>query len=531
MDSRVRSVLESVEVAEPSSRGSLQIFGLDWGDGTPLTYTTLDDALQAETLEVTEVDEGGSVPEIKVINKGNTSVFLMAGEQLVGAKQNRVVNASMMVPAKGELVVPVSCVEQGRWGYRTRSFRSGGSSSHSRLRRMMTKDVSAGYRTSKRPTADQARVWSEVRGKLGSMGSRSPSGALHQCYEDHEEHMAEMLKGEHGAEFKEEITAPSGCRGVAFAIGGRLAGVDLFDKPETLSKLFPKVVRAYAIDAMEEAGATAEIQKEAVESWFQSVRKAPSEPFKSPGLGDDIRIEGGEVVGACLVVEECPVHLELFAEEASVEQQVDESKIAILVTSSAILPLMRTALEALRATDAELADCFQSVAELPREITESVFWRNFLRRDADVLDQGREQFLARASWSSVPGAGMRIVFTEYGLEDRWFTHWHQDQRTAVVSLHQWDKVSELPATAFVARTIVKAWMRTLSPSFDPYQMLHEETRGCLFDFCGQKSDINCGLRSGTVCRECNGIMESMGLPLERIQRVLDAVRNLALAQY
>ena len=40
------------------------------------------------------------------------------GEQLAGGKQNRVLNASILVPAKSELPIPVTCVERGRWALR-----------------------------------------------------------------------------------------------------------------------------------------------------------------------------------------------------------------------------------------------------------------------------------------------------------------------------------------------------------------------------------------------------------------------------
>jgi hypothetical protein len=40
------------------------------------------------------------------------------GEQLVGAKQNRILNMTVLVAAETEVTIPVSCVERGRWGYR-----------------------------------------------------------------------------------------------------------------------------------------------------------------------------------------------------------------------------------------------------------------------------------------------------------------------------------------------------------------------------------------------------------------------------
>jgi hypothetical protein len=307
MSQQLTELLQSVTVSEPQHGGALQVFGLRWMNAQPFDYTTLDEALAAETLDVTEVNEGGSVPTLKVVNKADQRVFLMAGEHLIGAKQNRVLNASILVAGKTELPIPVSCVEAGRWGYRSFKFSSGGSSSHSYLRAKMAKQVHGSYRAEGTPTSDQGEVWDEVSRKLHKMGSASPSSALHQAYEDQQNRLNDVLG---------QVKAPEGCSGAAFAFSGRIAGVDLFDKPETLAKLWPKLVGGYAIDALEETEKPAAPTTAAqVLEWLRSVAAAKAEPYKSPGLGYDVRLEGPDVVGAGLVVDEHPVHVELFTNQ------------------------------------------------------------------------------------------------------------------------------------------------------------------------------------------------------------------------
>ena len=127
MPSSLSERLQHVQVSEPTEAGGLQVFGLRWEQEGGLSYVTLDDGLASGLLEVTEVSSGGSVPTLKVTNKGDTMAFLMAGEQLAGGKQNRVLNASIMVGARTELPLPVSCVERGRWAYRSAQFGSTGS--------------------------------------------------------------------------------------------------------------------------------------------------------------------------------------------------------------------------------------------------------------------------------------------------------------------------------------------------------------------------------------------------------------------
>jgi hypothetical protein len=140
------------------------------------------------------------------------------------------------------------------------------------------------------------------------LGSFSPSSALQQTYED--------LQGRLNAQIN-DLRLPAECAGSVFVIAGRIAGMDLFDKPATLAKLWPKLARAYALDALEEKDAPSQsVTREAVRNWLESLADVPSHVTKSPGLGHDVRLRNDRIVGSCLVVEQCPVHAELFALEA-----------------------------------------------------------------------------------------------------------------------------------------------------------------------------------------------------------------------
>lgn len=138
MATELNELFTKVEVADAVLAEELQVFGVRWQPDKSLEYQTMDEGLAAGTLQVTEVSESGSVPELTVTNNGDTKVLLIAGEQLVGAKQNRVLNVTVMIAPKSVMKIPVSCVERGRWGYRSRSFGSSGSSSHYLLRKMMS---------------------------------------------------------------------------------------------------------------------------------------------------------------------------------------------------------------------------------------------------------------------------------------------------------------------------------------------------------------------------------------------------------
>ncbi|MBI3666601.1 MAG: hypothetical protein HY236_10330 [Acidobacteria bacterium] len=296
--------LKRVEITGHQQHGSIEIFHLRWPGSNGLDYVTLDEALEARWIEITEFTEAGQVPRIKIDNRSDHLVFLMAGEQLVGCKQNRVLNASIMVPARSEMPLPVTCVERGRWGYSSRGFSSGHSSSHYRLRAMMAAQAAESYRQEGVPEAGQRAVWREVSRKLGVMGSKSPSDALQEVFGDYDRELQESV---------EKLPAPAGCSGAVFVVAGRIAGADLFDNPDTLRKLWPKLIQSCTIDALEPlTESPAAIAPEEISSWLERGARATQESFPSPGVGQDVRIEGEDLIGACLVVEDHPVHMELF---------------------------------------------------------------------------------------------------------------------------------------------------------------------------------------------------------------------------
>ncbi|MGH3113727.1 MAG: ARPP-1 family domain-containing protein, partial [Gaiellaceae bacterium] len=98
-------------------------------------YVTLDEALPLG-FRVTEVSAAGLVPELLARNPLDAAVLLYDGEELVGAKQNRILNVTVLVPARSETVIPVSCVEQGRWSARSVAFSSARHTAHPELRRV-----------------------------------------------------------------------------------------------------------------------------------------------------------------------------------------------------------------------------------------------------------------------------------------------------------------------------------------------------------------------------------------------------------
>lgn len=154
----VREFLDSVSVGKPLSYEQLALYPLQRKEAAPFPCITLDEAMAKGSFWVKEVD-GGTVPLLLVVNGTGERVFLLDGEELVGAKQNRILDLSLLVERSSELKVPVSCVEQGRWSFMDTNTMRASNLSHPRLRHDKAQQVHESMRERRSYESDQGKVW------------------------------------------------------------------------------------------------------------------------------------------------------------------------------------------------------------------------------------------------------------------------------------------------------------------------------------------------------------------------------------
>jgi hypothetical protein len=307
---RITDTVSRLKIGTSATFRNLTIFPLlNGGDKAP-GYLTLDEALAQKSAKIVEVSESGSVPELRFVNSGDKPVFLMDGEELVGAKQNRVLNLSILVPAGKTIIIPVSCVEAGRWAHRSREFSSASHAHYAEGRaKKMTQVTESMKHGSHR--SDQGAIWADINIKFGKLGASSHTHAMSDIYE--QPSVAEKLEHYVHAFSPEEAQA-----GAVFAIDGEAFGVDLFDFPQTFRKLFPKLLRSYALDALDKAlSTTADAQApsasaEAALSFLERIGGMEASESRAIGEGQDIRLSGSGLTGAALVAGERIVHLSTF---------------------------------------------------------------------------------------------------------------------------------------------------------------------------------------------------------------------------
>jgi hypothetical protein len=291
-----------VQVGDPIRHESLSVFPLFAGVESPVEYLLSDEGIGSGSVTVEEVSEGGSVPNLMVENKGDIRILFIEGEELVGAKQNRVLNTSVLIAAKSKVKIPVSCVEAGRWAYKSRHFDSSGSHSSSKMRMCLKMSVTNSLRLSGSHMSDQGKVWAEVARQQKSLGTSSATRAMSDTFENYKERVTE---------FQDKLKYVDGASGVAVAIGKKIVAVDMFDKPSTCQKVWNRLLSGFVLDALEVAkpdgiqASAAEVQ--AMLNTASGMSWVKAEPV---GEGEEHRADSGaEVHASALTFHEAPVHL------------------------------------------------------------------------------------------------------------------------------------------------------------------------------------------------------------------------------
>jgi len=145
------------------------------------------------------------------------------------------------------------------------------------------------------------------------------------------------------------------------------------------------------------------------------------------------------------------------------------------------------------------------------------------------LEPGDEMQLLDSCLSRALPADVPILFTTHELADGWFSHWHDSRRAAVVSLAGWwRRVFAVPIEAFVAYELILHGLRGLGSCWTPERWMHAETRGCLFDFCRDRRDMEIKLQAADLCPSCRTELERGGVPMDRVGRLLEVIRTLAV---
>ncbi|MCX7611238.1 MAG: hypothetical protein N2043_06590 [Ignavibacterium sp.] len=202
-------------------------------------YISCDKAIKQNFIEVKEVSQQGSVNDLLLINNSNQYVFFMDGDILQGAKQNRVLNTSVLAAPNTKIKLPVSCVEQGRWRTVSAKFNPSDYVSPQKLRAKKSEAVKMNLMSSASYYASQGEVWDEVSSYLRMNFVNSRTSNLSDIYENKKQDFEKFI----------ELFKPAeDANGIAIFVDQQLLNTDVFNRTDIYNEYFPKILRSTAME-------------------------------------------------------------------------------------------------------------------------------------------------------------------------------------------------------------------------------------------------------------------------------------------
>ncbi len=312
MKEHIITTIDSIQIGDAIQFKNLSIIPLFSNQNSQLNHISLKTGLDKGLVEVTEISEGGSVPNLRVTNNADVPLFILDGEEVVGAKQNRIVNTSLLLAAKSSFDIPVSCTERGRWSYNSKKFKDSGVVMSSKARYSKSTRIQANLMRKRGYNAEQAKVWNDIEVLHNANGSSSSSStrAMKDAFDHKVNEMEDYLKA---------LPLQEGQNGMMVFENGKLIGGDFLSSPTVYADLHDKLIKSFAIETMykKEAAIKAnpvDLQLE-TKGNLSLLKEAQSTVHEPVGLGKDIRLESDKTKAAALQHQEEVVHLSVFSKE------------------------------------------------------------------------------------------------------------------------------------------------------------------------------------------------------------------------
>lgn len=295
----VENLLSNISIGKPYHYKNLTIFPVIRKKTMEFSnLVSLDEALDKKYLEVSEAGEG-NVPEVEVRNTSKFYVFMMAGEILVGGKQDRMVKDDILLKPKSEKVkVKVYCVEHGRWESKQYTF-SGGNT-----------QANIGVRQKASQTGEQGEVWNEIKKYEEKFSVSTGTGTLQGVIKDKN---VEKSAKEYYDKLYNIPELTKNTTGVVVAVGNRIMCSDILVSPTLFKKYFKKLLNSYIIEALgevEKKGTSTNISD--IKNFISYTEDAEFVKEATAGTGDLFTFKSDRITGQTLIFQDDVVHVDLF---------------------------------------------------------------------------------------------------------------------------------------------------------------------------------------------------------------------------
>lgn len=261
-------------------------------------FITVKKGYEMGLVEIKELEKS-SVKTVVCKNYAVVPLLLIEGDEITGAMQNRIINDSMLIPAKSIKKISVSCTEHGRW-------KSEGNNLFAPSEYSLNSDTRERRRSAVLENRDyQSEVWNSISDLEMSHDFRSNTSALHDNYDNSKSLQDDYL---------EHFNIEEGQNGVIFFINGEFKGIELFYNHSIYKEYHEKTFRSYIIDALVnedkefEKTDGDELTKKII-GIFENISSSKFKKYETVGLGENIKFNNEIGTGAGLIFEGELIHM------------------------------------------------------------------------------------------------------------------------------------------------------------------------------------------------------------------------------
>ena len=218
-------------------------------------------------------------------NGGGAPVFMLDGEEITGAQQNRIITASRICLPRSREEIDVVCVEENRWdeigGFQTGEY------SYPGIRSILSQSRN-------REVDVQQVIWREVDRKITVTKTRSKTSSMHDIFVNLRDEVDRYLEG--------FDSLNHGTVGFVAVCGDRVLGADLFGGSALYRKLERKLIRSYALDAIEfrapakKNPAASDFLTALIKTLKPGTKRNPNASLKGRGISGQALYYGGDLI-------------------------------------------------------------------------------------------------------------------------------------------------------------------------------------------------------------------------------------------
>lgn len=303
----IKDSLSSIEFLPVQNYENITVLGFKTSNLNDFDFLTLKKGLRMGLVELNEENPGGVVDTIKVENNAVTPLLILEGEVLIGAKQDRIANTSLLIPPHFETLIPVSCVEANRWEYQTNNFNDSTNYAPSNLRGARTETVNVSLKKEGAYKSNQGLIWDVINQTQNNLNIKSKTSALKDVYTS----KAETLN-----EYYESFPYTRKQNGSIILINNEVKGLELLYNNHLYKEFHERIIKSYIVDALQESKTSnpgnEDYAYNLAEDFRDNISSSKYETFKSAGCGEDSRLDNTDSMGSALIYKNELIHAVFF---------------------------------------------------------------------------------------------------------------------------------------------------------------------------------------------------------------------------